>query len=130
MPAMVISVEAVLVDIAILQDNWISEVVVEKPEIISTDPHILIDNNCKEDKLHSGMPGGCRDYEDEGDKRYERDPIPTASLQGWAATELERFDQGSSDVNGYAGKDGNNEDAEEEQEASQANDGSTQNVEA
>ena len=45
----------------------------------------------------------------------------------WAATELERFDLGTSDVDGYEGEDG--DDADEEEEASQADDGSTQNVE-
>jgi hypothetical protein len=56
-------------------------------------------------------------------------------------TELERFDLGTSDVDGYEGEDGEDEDtnadanadahahADEEEEASQADDGSTQNVE-
>jgi hypothetical protein len=71
------------------------------------------------------MPGGGRDFEDEGD---ERDGIPTASQRRWAETELERFDLGTSDVDWYEGEDGDDADADEEEEASQANDGLTQNV--
>jgi len=44
-------------------------------------------------------------------------------------TELKRFDLGTSDGNGYKGDDGDDADADEEEEASLANDGSTQNVE-
>jgi len=44
-------------------------------------------------------------------------------------TELERFDLGTCDVDGYEGEDGDDADADEEEEASQADDGSTQNVE-
>jgi len=40
-----------------------------------------------------------------------------------------RTNLGPCDVNGYEGEDGNDADADEEEEASQANDGSTQNVE-
>jgi len=40
-----------------------------------------------------------------------------------------RTDLGPSDVDGYQGEDGDDVDADEEEEASQANDGSTQNVE-
>jgi hypothetical protein len=36
---------------------------------------------------------------------------------------------GSSDIDGYEGEDGDDEDADEEGEASQPDDGSTQNVE-
>jgi len=76
--------------------------------------------------VHFGMPGGSGDFEDEGD---ESDVIPTASRRRRAATELERFDLGTSNVAGYEGKDGDDADADEEEEASQADDGSTQNVE-
>jgi len=38
-------------------------------------------------------------------------------------------DLGPRDVNGYEGEDGDNVDVDEEEEASQADDGSTQNVE-
>ena len=46
-------------------------------------------------------------------------------------TQLERFDLGTSDVDGYEGEDGDDvdADAEQEEEASQADDGSLQNVE-
>jgi hypothetical protein len=40
-----------------------------------------------------------------------------------------RTDLGSSDVYRYAGEDGENGDADEEEDASQSDDGSTQNVE-
>jgi hypothetical protein len=39
------------------------------------------------------------------------------------------FDLGTSDVDGYKCEDGNHADIDEEAEASQADDGSTQNVE-
>jgi len=60
-PAVVISMEAAHVDNDILLENLASEVVLEEPEIGSTDPTILLDNNCTDDELHIGMPGGCRD---------------------------------------------------------------------
>jgi hypothetical protein len=125
-PAVVISMEAARVDNAIPLDYLTSEVALEEPEIGSTDPNIPIDNNCTDDELHFGMPGGSRDFEDEGD---ESDAIPTASRRRRAATELQRFDLVTSDVNGYEGEDGDDADANEEEEALQANDGSTQNLE-
>jgi len=125
-PAVVISVEAAHVDNAILLDYLTSEVALDEPEIGSTDSNIPIDNNCTDDELHFGMPGGSGDFKDEGD---ESDAIPTASRRRRAATELERFDLGTSDVDGYEGEDGDNADADEEEKSSQAEDGSTQNVE-
>jgi len=46
-------------------------------------------------------------------------------------TEIERFALGTSDVDRYAGEDGDDAaaDADEDEEASEADDGSTQNVE-
>ena len=44
-------------------------------------------------------------------------------------TELETFDLGISYVDGYEGEDGDDAYADKEEEASQADDGSTQNVE-
>jgi hypothetical protein len=79
-PAVVISVEAAHVDNGILIEYLASEVALEEPEIGSTDQTIPIDNNCMDDKLHFGMPGGSRDYEDEGDNSDDRDAIPTARL--------------------------------------------------
>jgi len=57
-PAMVLSVEAACVDNAILLDYLTSKVALEEPEIGSTDPNIPINNNCTDDDLHIGMPGG------------------------------------------------------------------------
>jgi hypothetical protein len=51
-------------------------VAIEEPEIGSTDPNIPIHNNCTDDELYVGMPGGSGAFEDEGD---EYDAIPTAS---------------------------------------------------
>jgi len=128
-PALVISVEAARVDNANLLDYLAFEVGLEEPEIGSTDPNIPIDNNCMDDELHFGMPGGNWEWEDEGDESNDHDAIPTGSRQWWPATELERFDLGNSDVDGYEGEDGDDADADEEEEASQAHDESTQNVE-
>jgi len=75
------------------------------------------------------MPGGRWDYEDEGDDSEMRNAIPTTSRQRWPATWLERIDLWTSDVDWYDGQDGNNAYADEEEEASQADDGSTQIVE-
>jgi len=134
-PAVVISVEAARVDHAILLVYLASKVALEEPEIGSTDPNIPIDNNCTDDELHFGMPAGSGDFEDEGDECDDRDAIPTASRRRRPATELERFDMGTSDVDGYEGEDSDDADAvadadaDEEEEASQVDDGSTQNVE-
>jgi hypothetical protein len=125
-PAVAISVEAARVDNAILLDYLTSEVALEEPEIGSTDTNIPIDNNCTDDKLHFGMPGGSGDFEDEGD---ESDAIPPTRRRRRAVTELERFDLGTSDVDGYEGEDGDDADVDEEEQALQADDGSTQNVE-
>jgi hypothetical protein len=54
-----------------------------------------------DDELHFGMPGDCEDYYDAGDEIDERDAIPTAGRRQRAATALERFDLGTSDVDGY-----------------------------
>jgi hypothetical protein len=43
-------------------------------------------------------------------------------------TELEKFDRGTSDVDVYEGEDGKDLDADEEEEVSQADDASLQNV--
>jgi len=78
-PAVVISMEAVFVDNAVLLDFLTSEVALEEPEIGSTDQNIQIGNNCTEDELHFGMPGDSGDYKDECDEIDEHDTIPTAS---------------------------------------------------
>ena len=75
------------------------------------------------------MPGGSRDYTDECDESDERDAIPIASQRPRPMTELQRFNLGTSDVDGYDGDYGDDMDTDEEEEASLADDGSTQNVE-
>jgi len=129
MPAEVISVDAACVDNAILLDYLTSEVALEEPEIGSTDPNIPTDKNCTDDQLHFGMAWGSGDHDEEGDECDECDAIPTTSQRRWPTTELERFDLGTSDVDGYEGNDGDDADADEEEEASLADDWSTQNVE-
>jgi len=117
-PAVVISVEAARVHNAILLDYLTSEVALEEPEIGSTDLNIPIDNNCKDDELHFGMPGGSGDQDGEGDESDVRDAIPTASWRWRPITDLERFDLGTSDVAGYEGENGDDAYADEEEEAS------------
>jgi hypothetical protein len=129
MPAVVISLDAARVDNGILPDYFTSEVALEEPEIGITDPNIPIDNNCTDDEVDCGIPGGSGDYEDEGDENEVRNNIHTCSLRQQPITELERFDVGTNDVHGYEGDDGDDAYMDEEQEVSQANDGSTKNVE-
>jgi hypothetical protein len=130
-PGMVICTDAASVDNDILLDYLTSEVVLEEPEIVSTDPNIPTDNSSTDNELHFAMPGGSAEYEEEGDESDEHNAVRTTSRRPRPTTELERFDLGTSDVNGYQGEDGNDADADgdEEEEASQADDGSTQNVE-
>jgi hypothetical protein len=111
-PAVVISVEAARVDNAILLDYLASEVALEDPEIGSTNPNIPIDNNCMDDELHFGMAEGSRDYEDECHESDNRDAIPTARRRRLPATERERFDLGTSDVDGYEGEDSDDADGD------------------
>jgi len=128
-PAVVMSVEAAHVDNAILHDYLTSKVALEEPGVGSTDPNIPIHNHHNDDKFHFGMPGGSEDYEIEGDECALPNAVPSASRQRRPMTELERFALGSSDVDGYEREDGDNEYADMEEEASQADAGSTQNVE-
>jgi hypothetical protein len=92
--------------------------------------NIPIDNNCTDDELHIRMPGSRRDYEAEGDEINTRKAIPTPTWRQRRVTDLERFDMGTSDGDGYSGENGNHVDADanEVEEASQTDDGSTQNV--
>jgi len=99
-PAVVIRVEAACVDNAILPDYLASEVALEEPEIGSTDPNIPIHNNCTNDELHFGMPGGSGDYKNDGDESDDRDAIPTASRWRRPATEPESLGLGTCDVDG------------------------------
>jgi len=127
----VISTEAASVDNAIVIQYLTSEVALEEPEIRSTDPNIPIDNNCTDDELHFGMPGGSGDYDYSGDTTDEHNAICTGCRRRCTVIELERCDLGTSYVAGYEGEDGDDADAnaDEEDEASQTDDGSTQNVE-
>jgi len=135
MRALVISTEAAHVDNAILLDYLTSKVALEEPEIGSTDPNILIDNNCIDDELHFGMPRGSGDCEDEGDDSDMHNAIPTTSEWRRAATGLGRFGLQTTDDNGNDRENGDDEyvdadaDADVGIEASQAEDGSTQNME-
>jgi hypothetical protein len=86
-----------------------------------------MDNNRPDDDLHFGMPGDSREYENECDESAKRNAIPTAGWRRRAKTEFKRIVLGTSNVNRYEGKEG--DDADEEEEASPADDGSTQNVE-
>ena len=74
------------------------------------------------------MPGGTGDYEDAGDESDECESIPTASTGRQPTTEHDRFDLGTSDVDGYEGDDGNDADADQEEDASVADDETTPNV--
>jgi hypothetical protein len=95
----------------------------------STDPMIPTNINCTDDKPHCGIPGGSGDYEDEGDKSKECNAFPTAMQCQCGTTELDRFDLGTSVVDGYEGKNGDDADTDKEEESSQADDGLTPNVE-
>ena len=129
MPAKVISTEAAGVENGIHLDYFTSEVALEESEIRSTDPDIPMDNNYMHNELHFQMPWGCVEYNDEGDEIDNSDAIPTSSWRRQAATALSRFDLGSSDVDGYEGNNMDHADADKEEEASQSNDGLTQNLE-
>jgi len=93
-PAVVISVEAALVDNAILLDYLASEVALGEPENGSTDPNIPIDNKCTDDKFQLRMPRGSGDYEDEGDETEDRYAMPSARRRQQPRTEHTRFDLG------------------------------------
>jgi len=128
-PGVVISMEASRVDNAILLAYLTSEVALEEPEIRSTDPTIPIDNNWTDDKLNFGIPGGGGDYDDERDESDKCNTLHTTRQLWRPATVLERFELGTIDIPWCEGENGNNADADEQEKASQANDGSMQNVE-
>jgi len=103
-------------------------IALKQPEIGSTVSNSPVDNNRADEELHFRMPGGSGYYKFEGDESDKRNGIPTISQQWEAATELKRFELQTSDVHGYEGEDADNADADKEDEASQAVDGSMQNV--
>ena len=76
---MAISVEQVCVNNSIVPDYMSSELALEEHEIDSTRPDAPIDNNCMDDKLHFGMPGGSREIKESGDASDKQDAIPTGS---------------------------------------------------
>jgi hypothetical protein len=82
-----------------------------------------------EDELHFGMPGGSREYKDDGDKNNNSNAISTASGQPLAMTELEIFDLRTAVVDGCASEDANDADGHGQEESSQSEDGSMWNVE-
>ena len=117
------------IDNGILLDYLSSEVALEEHEIGSIDSNIPIDNNCTDDEFHFGMPWGSGDDEDQGNESDNRDDIPTVSRRRQPTTEIERCDLRLSDVDGYEGEDGDRANAHDEEEASQPDHGSPQNVE-
>jgi len=125
----VISAEAVRVDKAILLDYLTSEVALKESEIGSTDTHVQVDNNRMDDELNFGKPGGSRDYNNTDDGSDKCDDITTASWRGRAATNLQRWDLGTSDVAGNDAENGDDSVADDEEEALEADDGSRQNAE-
>jgi hypothetical protein len=129
MPGEVFSTEAEPVKNAIHLDYVTAEVVFEDPEIRSNDPNIPIDNHCTDDELHYDMTGGCEDYDNGGDEIDRCDAIPPACGRRLATTELEWFDLGTRNVDGYERDDADDADADAEEEASQANDSSMQTLE-
>jgi hypothetical protein len=56
-----------------------SKAAIEEPEIESTDPTILIDNDYTDDEPHFWMPGGSGDFKAEGDESDANDAIPHTS---------------------------------------------------
>jgi hypothetical protein len=122
-PATVISTEAPCVDNAIFLHYFTFDVALEDPEIGSTDRNIPIHNNCTDNELDFGTPGGFEDSDNEGGEIDKSDAIPTACRQRRTTTELERFDLGTSDVDGYEGDDGDDADADKEEKALQADNG-------
>jgi len=127
--AVVISMEAARVENGIPLGYLTSDVALEEPEIGCTHLIILIDNHRTDDELPCWIPVGSGDYDDKGHETNEHDAIPTATWGHPAATELERFHLGTSDVDGYEGDDGDEADEDEDEEASHADDASTQNLE-
>jgi len=130
-PAVVISIEAAPLDNAIILDCLAGEVVLEEPEIGCTGPNIPIVYDCTDEELHFRMAEGRGDHQNEGDESDDQDTIRSASRPQCPATKHQRLYLVTSVVDGYEGEDGDNADADAdgEEESSQVDDGSTQNVE-
>jgi hypothetical protein len=127
-PAVVISVEVAWVVNATLLDLETSAVALAGPDTECTDPIVPVDTNCTDNNLLFGMPGGNEEYHDECDYTAEHDAIPTGSHGQQPATELARLNLGTIDVDKYGCEDGDDVDADEVEEASEADIGSMQNV--
>jgi len=129
MPAESISTDAACIANPNLLDYLTSEVVLENPDIASTDPNIPINNNCTDDELPFWMPGVLEDYDDEGDIIATSDAIHTISWRRGAATDFKGFNLVSSDGIRYKSDDCDNADSDEEDAALQADNGLMQNLE-
>jgi len=128
-PDVVISAQSARVDKGILLDYLSSEAALEDPESRSTERNMPIDINLTNDELDFGIPGGSENCDNQGDESDVRDAIPIASQRQRPATEHNRVDLQISDVDGYECEDGDKADGGEEEEVSQADDRSMQNVE-
>ena len=126
--AIVISIEAAQVHIAIDHDYWTSKVALEEPEFRSTYQYLLRHNNCTGNKQHCQMLESSRNREDSDEEGEKHDVLPTTDWRCQASTRLKECALGTSAVDGNEVENGNNVHSDEEEEASQANDGSTQNV--
>jgi hypothetical protein len=128
MPAVVITMEPARFINTLLLDYVTSKVGFVETEIKITDPHILVLNKCMDDKLHVLMARGSGDYENENNESDKYNAIPTAIRRSRAATDLKTLDLGTSNVHRYMGTDGDNVHLNKEEQESQANDGSTENL--
>jgi hypothetical protein len=95
----VISIEAAVVDDAILLDYLNSEPALEEPEIGGTDASIPIDNNDTDDELHFQIRG------EEEEESNDDDDVPSARRRRRVEKVHEGFDLGNSDVEAYEGED-------------------------
>jgi len=81
-----------------------------------------------DDKLPFGIPGCCANYDDKRDEIDESHTNSTGSWRQWAATDLGWFDFATCYVDGSECNDGDDADADEEEQASPADDGLTQTL--
>jgi hypothetical protein len=110
-------------------DYLTSNVALAAPENGSTDLNVLIDHHCMYDELCLWMPECSLDSHDEGDKHNKRNAIPTLWPRCLAVTELVRLDLRTSTNNWYESKYGNDVNVDIKEDASQADDESTDNLE-
>jgi hypothetical protein len=129
MAAVVMRVNAAHVDYDIVLDYLTCNVACEKPDMESTDPKVPIDNSGTDDQTHFRMPSGSVNHTAECEESIRGHAIPTTIWHSPPTTELDRFDLGTSDVAKYEGEDDAIEDADKEEDQSQAINGSTNDVE-